>query len=117
MGFLDDLKVNAQAAVRSAGAKANQLTEVGRLRLKIVGINRTLNEKYVQAGKWAYQEKTSGTPADTDALYAEITALRAQRRELETQLGHLKKVAICPECGAENPISAAHCMQCGASMK
>ena len=54
MSFLNDLKINAGAMVNKAGTAVNYAAEIAKVKLDIVGINRTLRGKYAVLGRWVY---------------------------------------------------------------
>lgn len=102
MSFWDDLRVNAQAAMRGLGEQAGKWGELVQLRGELSSLNRSLSGKYEWVGRLTYQDQVNGTSGSADALIAEITELRTKRQKLERRIAELKKDGEqCDSSGTE----------------
>lgn len=115
MSFLNDLKINAGAALSKVGTAANQTAALARVKMDLVGINRTLKGKYAVLGRRVYHTGLENVMEDGSIieLVEEIKTLRAKRKELDLEVAQLKDIAVCTECGSENPKQVSNCMKCG----
>lgn len=116
MSLWDNITQKAAAVTDKAVHQAKNFTEQVRLRNQISEAQSTITDCYTQIGK----QYAAAHPEDFDEAYAPMMAAIAganrQIASLQEQLRDLKKVALCPKCGAEVDREAAFCSACGAEM-
>lgn len=116
MSLWDNITQKAAAVTDKAVHQAKNFTEQVKLRNQISEAQSTITDCYTQIGK----QYAAAHPEDFDEAYAPMMAAIAganrQIVSLQEQLRDLKKVALCPKCGAEVDREAAFCSACGAEM-
>ena len=116
MSLWDNITQKAAAVTDKAVHQAKNFTEQVKLRNQISEAQSTITDCYTQIGK----QYAAAHPEDFDEAYAPMMAAIAganrQIASLQEQLRDLKKVALCPKCGAEVDREAAYCSACGAEM-
>ena len=115
MNFLKDLKTNAEAAVSNVGAVVSRSAELAKVKMDIIAINRKLREKYTVLGRRVFHTGLDDAKEDGSIveMVEEIRAMREERRKLDLRVAELKDVAVCTECGGENPKKVSNCLKCG----
>ena len=116
MSLWDNITQKAAAVTDKAVHQAKNFTEQVKLRNQISEAQSTITDCYTQIGK----QYAAAHSEDFDEAYAPMMAAIAganrQIASLQEQLRDLKKVALCPKCGAEVNREAAFCSACGAEM-
>lgn len=116
MSLWDNITQKAAAVTDKAVHQAKNFTEQVKLRNQISEAQSTITDCYTQIGK----QYATAHPEDFDEAYAPMMAAIAganrQIASLQEQLRDLKKVALCPKCGAEVSKDASYCGACGAEM-
>ena len=116
MSLWDNITQKAAAVTDKAVHQAKNFTEQVKLRNQISEAQSTITDCYTQIGK----QYAVAHSEDFDEAYAPMMAAIAganrQIASLQEQLRDLKKVALCPKCGAEVAREAAFCSACGAEM-
>ena len=116
MSLWDNITQKAAAVTDKAVHQAKNFTEQVKLRNQISEAQSTITDCYTQIGK----QYAAAHSEDFDEAYAPMMAAIAganrQIASLQEQLRDLKKVALCPKCGAEVDREAAYCSACGAEM-
>lgn len=116
MSLWDNITQKAAAVTDKAVHQAKNFTEQVKLRNQISEAQSTITDCYTQIGK----QYAAAHSEDFDEAYAPMMAAIAganrQIASLQEQLRDLKKVALCPKCGAEVDREAAFCSACGAEM-
>ena len=82
---------------RDVTKKAKDVSGIAKLRLDIRSKEDFIKEQYLELGKAYYEAK--------EAI-----------AEMERQILELKKVKVCPDCGAEASDTAGYCSVCGAKL-
>lgn len=116
MSLWDNITQKAAAVTDKAVHQAKNFTEQVKLRNQISEAQSTITDCHTQIGK----QYAAAHSEDFDEAYAPMMAAIAganrQIASLQEQLRDLKKVALCPKCGAEVGREAAFCSACGAEM-
>ena len=116
MSLWDNITQKAAAVTDKAVHQAKNFTEQVKLRNQISEAQSTITDCYTQIGK----QYAAAHSEDFDEAYAPMMAAIAganrQIASLQEQLRDLKKVALCPKCGAEVSKDASYCGACGAEM-
>lgn len=116
MSLWDNITQKAAAVTGKAVHQAKNFTEQVKLRNQISEAQSTITDCYTQIGK----QYAAVHSEDFDEAYAPMMAAIAganrQIASLQEQLRDLKKVALCPKCGAEVSKDVSYCGACGAEM-
>ncbi len=118
MGMMEDVLMNAKAAVDAVGEKAGRVIDKSKLRLALVDIRSELSKKYRMLGKVCYVVYTTGKNCDKSVseLVESIKELNAQLNSVREMLANAEKKTKCPACGAYNAKGALFCRKCGARL-
>lgn len=115
MDILDKISGTLLSASKDAAQKAKDLSDLARLRMDIRSKEDYINQQYQQIGKVYYaRHKDDETPK-----YEQIALIREAEvllNELKQQLGQIKGVQKCPQCGSDMPQEAEYCSKCGTKL-
>lgn len=113
--FFGNLKQTLTETADAVTKKTEQLVESQKLKGKISGARRSIDECYRQLGEKVYSRFMDGEAMD-EGLEVFCDKIRESYKEIEAykkELAEKKGQCICSECGAGNPLNAAYCMSCG----
>lgn len=113
MSFLEkfsDAVTNTGAAV---GSKAKELTEVAKIKNEIATTQKKMKDEYETIGR-LYAENFGTEPEDIfrDSL-ERIQSYQNVIKQKQNLLNEVKKVKVCPSCGATIAETNAFCGNCG----
>ncbi len=100
---------------RDVTKKAKDVSGIAKLRLDIRAKEDFIKEQYLELGK-AYYEEHRGEAVKEQAQFEQIDEAKEAIAEMERQILELKKVKVCPDCGAEASDTAGYCSVCGAKL-
>lgn len=112
----DSVVDKAKDVAGQAGKQAEKVVEISKLKLQVSQINSELKKAYAKLGSAVYNMKKADYTDDglIDSVTGEIDDLLGRKKAAEKQLAALRKLTICPTCGAKNPMDALFCNKCGA---
>ncbi len=92
-----DVKKGLKETVSYAAEKTEELTTLGRIKMDIVGIKRTMDNKYKELGKLAYAKFVQGDKLDMNAneearvILQTLATLAADLKNKEAELAEVGK--------------------------
>ena len=116
MSLWVNITQKAAAVTDKAVHQAKNFTEQVKLRNQISEAQSTITDCYTQIGKQYAAAHSENFDEAYAPMMAAIAGANRQIASLQEQLRDLKKVALCPKCGAEVDREAAFCSACGAEM-
>ena len=118
MDFFEKLGKTLNDAGEATVNKTKELSAVAKINSRIAQQDKLQSDMYKKIGKMYFDAHNEA--GDFDPGYAEsFETLRQSmitEEELKAELLVAKGITICPSCKAENPIAAAFCSSCGASL-
>lgn len=96
--------------------KVKDLGEQSRLSGEIAIRENHKKECFTAMGERYYRSLKDGTIPDCTALYREIETVEKELEQIRRQMQRLRKVVICPGCGAKLSCAGAFCPCCGAAL-
>lgn len=118
MGILDDVMVNAKAAIDDFGKKATDIADSSVLAISAGNIKNEIEKKYMELGRIYYNESKSGTldSDDLEDLTGEIDILMDQLNAIRAKRASLRNKKVCPKCKRSVPKDSSFCNKCGAPL-
>lgn len=103
----------------SAGKKAGEVLEVTKMRVQLAQQKAELSKAYEKLGAMVYDmmKNEVDDSSAVDVCVDEIDFILSKIQEMEFKVNELKKVSICPSCGAEVSVDAFFCSKCGAKIE
>ena len=119
MSGFDELFLKAKELANVAGNKAQELTELAKLRMQATQLKSDIDANYRKLGEIIYELNKAGAENEEliEMCIAEITAQLEELEALNAKIDEMKNVVKCPNCMAANPIGAIYCARCGAALK
>lgn len=96
--------------------KAKDLGELSRLNGEIALMENHRKECFTALGETYYDALKQGLTPDCSVLYQELEAVDQELERLRRDVQKLRKVMICPGCGAKLTCFGAFCPVCGAEL-
>ncbi len=96
--------------------KVKDLGEQSRLSGEIAMRENHRKECFTAMGERYYRSLKDGTIPDCTALYREIEGVEREMEQIQRQIQRLRKMVICPGCGAALASAGAFCPHCGAEL-
>lgn len=117
MSGFDELFLKAKELANVAGNKAQELTELAKLRMQATQLKSDIDANYLKLGEIIYELNKAGAENEEliEMCIAEITAQLEELEALNAKIDEMKNVVKCPNCMAANPIGAIYCARCGAA--
>ncbi len=123
--FLEKVKAMADKTSRAVGRaadvtgkKASELASATRLNLQIFDLNTECEVLYKDIGRLVY-ELHKGEEVSNDEMEARIAAIDAKQEKiaaLREQLGGMRSVVTCLQCGRLCSREDAFCAGCGSAL-
>lgn len=119
MSILDDVMVNAKAAIDDFGKKATDIADSSALAISANNIKNEIEKKYTELGRIYYNEVKSGSLDldDLEDLTGEIDILMEQLHAVQAKRASMRNRKICPKCKSAVPKDSSFCNKCGASLE
>lgn len=116
--FFDGLRQTLTETAEAVSKKTEELVEIQKLRSRIRGAQRDVQQEYKKIGEMVYRRFVDGEEMDeeTAQMCEHIMDLLNQAARYKEELANKKGQYICPACGYANPKDAAFCMHCGTVM-
>lgn len=116
MGVIDDVMVNAKAAIDDFGKKATDIADSSILAVSANNIKNQLEKKYMELGKAYYSSVKEGhhNSDEIEDVMDEIKVLLEQLNAVREKRAELRKQKICPNCKRTVPRDSNFCNKCGA---
>ena len=115
MDIFDKLGDTLISVSKDATQKAKDLSELARLRMEIRSKEEDMNQLYQQTGKDYYATHKD----DEQPEFEQIILMKNTEKvldDLKQQLGQIKGMQKCPQCGNEMSLEADYCSKCGAKL-
>ncbi len=115
MEIFDKVSDTIVSVSKDAAQKAKDLSDLARIRMDIRAKEDYINKQYQEMGKAYYEEHKD----DSEPVYEQIVLVKDAEEvleELKQQLGQIKGVQRCPQCGKDMPLDADYCSKCGAKL-
>lgn len=118
MSLLEDVMVNAKAAVNAVGQTAGKLVDITKLRYSAGELNGEISKRFEALGRVVYESVKSGnnSPEFIQESVKAIEKLYEQLEAVNEQIAILKNRVKCKNCGFENEQAAIYCNRCGVKL-
>lgn len=115
MGLLDNTVSKAREVIDSAEKTAKTTVAVQKLKIKAIGIDRSLTDLYVQLGRMVYQssQKADAVPEEQSELIAKIEEKLQELETVKEKIVFTEGGTVCLSCGALNLDGSNYCHKCG----
>ncbi len=93
--------------------KAKDIVDVNTVKMNISEQKRLIRKAYERIGEAYYKEHVDQGEHSYEIEFEVIGEGNAKLKELYEQLNTLRKVCVCPDCGATLPDDSEFCNKCG----
>lgn len=114
--FFTDFGETLHQAAKEFTAKTDSFFESQKMRNKINGEQRQIDQCLKDVGNIIYNKFVEGEPLHEDvaALCEEITEHKMAIAKMREEMARKRGEKVCAACGASLPKEARFCLQCGA---
>lgn len=116
MGIFDDFGKKISQTSQNLINKANDLADQTKLNSQINEQNKLIQNLYASLGQSYYSYHKDAPAQEVAQICGEITAAMERIEALQQQVNAVRKVTVCPNCGAEAPEGSAFCGRCGTAI-
>ncbi len=115
MDVITNIKETLEKAIKTGVDKSNEIVEITKLKYAIADMEGDISKLMREIGESVYEAyKDSKEPDETiNESCATISEKYAQIDEMRAKLNELKKLTICPKCGAAMDKDSQFCSKCG----
>lgn len=119
MAFWDDLQKGVSNAASFTAKKTTELTDLARLKYNIYTEETKLERCFTEIGRLFYSSERDGADASAEitSYIMQADKISADIRTYRQELAHLRRVCICPSCGAEVSNECSFCPSCGTKLE
>ncbi len=97
--------------------KAKDIVDVNTVKANINEQKRVIRKAYERIGEAYYKNHVDLGEHDYEIEFETVGEANAKLKELYEQLNTLRKVCVCPECGATLPDDSEYCNKCGKKLQ
>ena len=115
MSIIDNVKNFASKTAKDAVKVSGDAVEFTKLKFKLADLNEKINDEYVSIGKAIYKSSL-GIDFDSEQIQQmcnEISELKVQVSELESEISVITNKKQCPYCNTKNNADSIYCTKCG----
>ena len=117
MGLFSNTGKKISDMVNNVQKKTEDSLKVRKIQGQIRSAEEEIQRLYTAAGKCCYEAHLTGTGAESaEALYDNITELRAAFEKYTEEIDAINRVRRCPACNAVVSDTARFCSSCGAEI-
>ena len=117
MDFFNKAKESLTAAGKGFSQKANEVSGIARVTLKMKEEERQLAESLRELGLQMYNLKNAEAKEMFPELTERISQLYAELEKDRVELAAIKGKKICPNCGTELEAESMCCTACGINVE
>lgn len=116
MELFDKIGDTIVSVSKDATQKAKDISELARIRMELRAKQDYLNKLFLEIGKIYYEAHQDDEEKEFKEQMLLVKDAQEVIEELKQQLGQIKGMVACVECGQEMPIDACYCSSCGAKL-
>lgn len=116
MELFDKLGDTIVSVSKDATQKAKDISELARIRMEIRSKQDYLNKLFLEIGKIYYDAHKNDEEKEFKEQMLLVKDAQEVLEELKQQLGQIKGMVKCTECGQDMPIEADYCSKCGTKL-
>jgi len=118
MSFLDDVFVNAAAAVDAMGKAANEMVDKSKVFISTAELRNKISASFETLGRYVYDTHAANNtdPAVVTQYANEISELISELKNLQDNIVASSGKKVCPVCGCSNSNDSLFCKKCGTSL-
>lgn len=114
MSLFDEIGKKITNAGQETATKAKKFTEISKLNSLIGDKEKEISNLFVELGHFYYERsKNEESPEET---VKQINIIYEEIETYKKQIGEIKGIGRCTQCGAEVTNGAAFCNRCGAKL-
>lgn len=113
--FFSELSDVITKTVQDVSDRTDKLIEIQKKKTKIVTEKREIEKLMAAIGKEIYKKFLDGETMEESlhSLCVQINQKQIFIAKCRESIARMRGHKICPQCGADVPLSAAFCMRCG----
>ncbi len=118
MSFIDDVFVNAAAAVDAVGKAATEVFDKSKVFISTTELRNKISASFETLGRYVYNTNETNTtdPAVVEQYVNEISELITELKNLQDSIAAASGKKVCPVCDASNSSDSLYCKKCGTSL-
>lgn len=117
MAFFDKIGEVVSTKSRDIAQKAKEMADISSLNGQISNQEEIINRMYLEIGKNYYEVNKNEAEALYNGQCAAITEAFDKISAIKKEIQVIKKIQICPNCGAEIPAGVSFCSGCGSKVE
>ena len=116
MEILNKIGETIQTTGKDIAKKAKDIVDVNTVKVNINEQKKAIRKAYERIGEAYYKDHVDMGEHAYEIEFEVIGEANAKLKELYEQLNTLRKVCVCPECGATLPDDSDFCNKCGVKL-
>ncbi len=116
MELFDKLGDTIVSVSKDATQKAKDFSDLARIRMELRAKQDYLNKLFLEIGKIYYDAHKDDEEKEFKEQMLLVKDAQEVIEELKQQLGQIKGMVTCAECGQEMPLEADYCSKCGTKL-
>lgn len=116
MDFFDKLSETITTKSKDIAKKAKDIKDINVVKASINEQKKIIRKAYASIGEQYYLDHVNMRQHAYEIEFESIGEANAKLKELYEQLNTLKKLSVCPDCGANVSSDSVYCNQCGSKL-
>ena len=116
MGIFDDIGRKVSKSSQNVINKTKDMASVSSLNSQITELEKAIKSFFIQLGEKYYEKFGDSPDEELLQLCSSITESKEKIKECRQEIIKIKKIRICPKCGAECDDSLSFCGACGTEL-
>ena len=116
MELFDKLGDTIVSVSKDATQKAKDISDLARIRMEIRSKQDYLNKLFLEIGRIYYDAHKDDEEKEFKEEMLLVKDAQEALEELKQQLGQIKGMVKCTECGNDMPMEADYCSKCGTKL-
>lgn len=116
MAILETISETISTTGREIADKTKEISEIGKLKTKIISEEKTIRHTYYEIGKKYYESAPSEISEDFEPLFKLADEATENIKTFRAEINELKGVIVCEECGNLMEKGNLFCGKCGAKL-
>lgn len=115
MATFEEVVDKTKAAANTVAKKSQEAYNITKKKIALSETKRKIKKNFADLGELYYNSVVESTEiaVQSAAIIDEITMLKSEAEEIESEILILQDAVSCPKCGAKNAKDNVFCSKCG----